>query len=74
MTDVSVEWLYDSTDCDTCGYNWADGARVYFDDKLVLDLKPVATCFDSVSYSTEQVFGMILKELGHNLKEINDYE
>lgn len=73
MTDVSVEWLSESVDCDTCGYNWAEGARVYFDDKLVLDLEPVAACFNGASYSTEQVFGMILKELGHNLKEISHY-
>ena len=69
MTDIRIEWLSDSFDCDQagCSGGYSEGARVYFDEKLALDLTPVAACFGGISYDTEEVFGCILAKLGHNL-------
>lgn len=71
MTDIRIEWLTDSFDCDQagCSGGYSEGARVYFDGELTLDLEPAAACFDGVSYTEEQVFGLILAKLGHNLVE-----
>lgn len=65
---IRIEWLSDECECDTCGYNWADGAHVYFDDELVLNLKPVASCFDSEHYYPEDVYQRILGQLGHSVE------
>lgn len=71
MTDIRIEWLTDTSECDQagCSGGWAEGARVYFDGELALDLEPAAHCYDSVSYSNEEVFARILSKLGHNLTE-----
>lgn len=69
MTDIHIVWLSDSTECDQagCSGGFAEGAMVYFDGKLRLDLSPVASCFGGDHYGTEEVFGRILNELGHKL-------
>ena len=71
MTDIRIEWLSASTDCDQagCSGGYSEGARVWFDGQLALDLKPEADCYGGVSYTEEQVFGLILAKLGHNLVE-----
>lgn len=71
MTDIRIEWLTASTDCDHagCSGGYSEGARVYFDGKLALDLEPVASCYGGTFYDQEQVFSLILAELGHNLVE-----
>ena len=71
MTNIRIEWLSDVSDCDQagCSGGYSEGARVYFDGELVLDLKPVASCYGSTFYAQEQVFGIILAKLGHNLVE-----
>jgi hypothetical protein len=72
MTNIRIEWLYDSTDCDQagCSGGYAEGAKVYFDDKLTLDLSPAASCFGGVDYDKEDIFARILTELGHRLVEV----
>jgi len=72
MTDIRIEWLTDSFDCDQagCSGDWAVGARVYFDGKLAVNLTPVASCFGGTNYETEEVFGCILAKLGHNVSEV----
>jgi hypothetical protein len=72
MTDIRIEWLYDSTDCDQagCSGGYAEGAKVYFDDKLTLDLSPAASCFGGVDYDKEDIFARILSKLGHKLVEV----
>lgn len=71
VTDIRIEWLSDSTDCDEagCSGGYSEGAKVYFDGKLALDLSPEASCFDGVHYDTDEVFSRILAALGHNLVE-----
>jgi len=72
MTDIRIEWLTDSTDCDQagCSGGYSEGAKVYFDDELAIDLSPVASCFGGVNYGFEEVFARILSELGHRLVEV----
>ena len=65
---IKIEWLTDCWDCDTCGWSSAEGARVYFDDKLVIDLTPVAHCFNNENYDDHYVFDQILQKLGHTME------
>jgi len=71
MTEIRIEWMSEASDCDQagCSGGYAEGAKVYFDEKLVLDLSPSASCFDSVDYDKDEVFGRILGALGHILVE-----
>ena len=72
MTDINITWLTDEHDCETCGSTYADGAIVCIDDKIVLNLAPVAHCFDGVHYNREDVLRKILKYLGHTLHEVSE--
>jgi hypothetical protein len=71
MTYIRIEWLSASTDCDQagCSGGYSEGARVYFDGELALDLEPEPSCYGRTSYDQEQVFGLILTKLGHSLVE-----
>lgn len=71
MTDIRIEWLSASSDCDQagCSGGYSEGARVWFDGELALDLPPEPSCYGSTFYDQEQVFGLILAKLGHNLVE-----
>jgi len=66
---ISIEWLGDTHDCETCGPAWAEGARVYIDGLLVLDLQPSAHCYDGVSYQEGDVYRHILEHLGHTVED-----
>jgi hypothetical protein len=72
MTNIRIEWMTDSSDCDQagCSGGYAEGAKVYFDDKLTLDMSPKADCFGGVDYDKEDIFSRILAELGHKLVEV----
>lgn len=63
---IKIEWLSDYSDCDQagCSGGYSEGAKVWFDDELVLDLQPVATCFGGDSWDNEEVFRLILDKLG----------
>ncbi len=66
---IHIEWTSAESDCDTCGMNFADGARIYFDGKLAFDLTPIAACFDGANYSESDVMRVVLAHLGHELTE-----
>lgn len=67
MTQIKIEWLSDSTDCECCGVNYADGARVFFDDVEVISLIPAASCYNGDDWSEEEIYKKIFKELGHTV-------
>lgn len=67
MTRILIEKISDSTDCETCGCSFADGARVHFDGRLVLELAPVADCFGGTSYDEDEIFAEVLRHMGHGL-------
>lgn len=66
---IRIEWLEDSHDCESCGTCYATGARVFFDGKQVIDLEPVAYCFDGDDFDSIEVYSAIIEKLGHTLEE-----
>ncbi len=54
--------------CDTCGYSYAYGAEVYFDDKLAYRFVPRAHCFGGDDIGSDDVYKEIFKLLGHELE------
>lgn len=68
MSCIRIEWLSDANDCDQCGGGYAEGAQVFIDGELALDLQPVATCFGSDgNWDMADVYRLILEHLGHTL-------
>jgi hypothetical protein len=68
MAKIRIEWLHDSHSCETCGTSYAEGARVYIDGALALDLEPVAHCYDGANYYDAEVFRKTLEHLGHTIE------
>jgi hypothetical protein len=69
MSKIRIEWTSDNYDCETCGGSWAEGARVYKDGEVWLDLEPLAHCFGGANYPTNEVYNQILRALGHEVEE-----
>jgi len=69
MSVLKIEWLSDTTDCETCGVSYADGAIVSLDDNIILELEPAASCTGPVSWTEIEVFQEILKYLGYTMEE-----
>lgn len=67
--NIHIEWLDDTHDCETCGSSWAEGARVYIDGQLALDLEPCAHCYSGASYQEGDVYRRILAHLGYSVEE-----
>jgi hypothetical protein len=53
---LDVEWLTDKHECETCGGSWASGARVHLDGEQILELIPLAHCFDGEDWSEADVY------------------
>jgi len=69
MTTIKIDWLIDEHWCETCGGTYADGAIVWMDDGLFLELRPRAHCYDSTHYDVADVYRLILEKLGYEVKE-----
>lgn len=69
MSAIHIVWLSDSHDCESCGPTYAEGALVLIDGEEVINLEPVAHCFDGSDHRPEQVFTAILQHLGHSVTE-----
>ena len=65
---IKIEFCEDVHECDTCGNSWATGAKVFFNDELVLNLEPVAHCYDSKTWEESEIFDQVLHQLGHKLE------
>ena len=61
---ILIEWLEDWRECETCGTQSALGARVAVDGAPCLSLVPRASCTAPVSWTEEEVYVAVLKELG----------
>lgn len=72
MAQIRIEWLTDRHECEVCGSSYAEGANVFIDDRLSLELKPVAHCFGGDDYQQDRVFSEILKHLGHEIVNGHD--
>lgn len=64
---ITIQWLFDNHNCETCGSDYAAGALIKMGDKRIM-LNPVAHCFDGDNWETEDVFAEILRELGHEFE------
>ena len=70
MADVvKIKWLWDESDCDTCGVSYAGGARVTLNGEPLLELTPVATCFGGDDWSTADVYRLIIEKLGYQVED-----
>ena len=67
QNNITVELYEDICECETCGTSYAEGAKVFLDDELVLVLEPIAHCYDGQSYTDEDIYRKILEHLGYTL-------
>lgn len=64
---IRFEFLIDSCDCDTCGVNYAEGGRIYFDDELKFEFLPHAYCYDSDHMGEFELIEKAFDLLGHEV-------
>lgn len=67
MSEVRIERITDSHDCETCGWSYAEGAHIYLDGILVRSCEPSAHCTSPTHWDEEALMGEILSVLGHTL-------
>jgi hypothetical protein len=72
VSEISIEWLTDYHNCETCGSSYAEGAVVSIDGQIVLEMRPVAHCFGGTNYYESDVYGRILQHLGHTISGSRD--
>ena len=69
MSVITIKWLDDEHDCETCGPSWASGAVVSMRGKPVVTRLPAAHCLGGESWSEGDVLRAVIKHLGHTLVE-----
>lgn len=69
MSVITIKWLEDDFDCETCGPSYASGAVVSMDGEPLVTLLPVAHCHGGESWHQDDVLRAILQHLGHTLVE-----
>lgn len=70
MNKITIQWLTDEYDCEeTCGGSYAEGARVYLNNELLIQLIPKAHCYDPVSWTEKEVYEHIVEKLGYEVEE-----
>lgn len=65
---IRIERVSDIHECEVCGDTWAEGAVVYIDDQVTLDLVPSAYCYDGTNYDDSEILIKILEYLGHTVE------
>jgi hypothetical protein len=66
---IEIEWLEDSSECDTCGYNYASGAIVKINGEKIIELIPHAHCYGGSTWEQYDVYRFIFEHLGYEVKE-----
>lgn len=69
---IKITYKTDTWECELCGTSVADGAEVILPSGRILELTPCAHCYDSISYTREEIFREVLQELGYTLEERED--
>jgi hypothetical protein len=59
-------------DCEQCGGNSAEGARVELDGKVIVDLVPVPHCFGGTTFNEADTTQAILRALGITDVEVSE--
>ena len=64
-SNIEIEWLTETSDCDQpgCSGGYSTGARVTIDEKVYLELIPVASCFGGESWDVYDVYSILLSKL-----------
>lgn len=65
--NITIKYLNDSSDCDTCGLSWAEGFLVTFEDGTKIDMTPYSGCCSSTNYSENDLIRAVLTQLGHTV-------
>lgn len=68
MRKLLIEDLEDSYECESCGSNWSQGYRVHLGDEVILEMEPVAHCFEGQSYTEEDLLERLLPALGFKVE------
>ena len=67
MKNIKIVWKSDSYDCETCGYNYSEGADVFIDNEQILSFVPVAHCYNGKTYESDFIYQEIFKYLGYDV-------
>lgn len=74
MKTYTIVWLEDQHECETCGYSYAQGYKIYKDEKLMIDKEPLSHCYDPVNYDHSNAAFDILKLEGIEIETVEvDY-
>lgn len=65
---VHIKWLDDTHECETCGFSYAEGAKVFIDGKLIIDKVPISNCCNPLYWNEEE----ILREILHHISEFSE--
>lgn len=60
---ISVEYLTDSSECETCGGSYAQGFICRVDGKERIRRTPVASCLGGDDWNDEETWQIIIKEI-----------
>lgn len=71
MDKIKIKWMYDTHECDTCGSSYALGAIITMGNTTIC-MEPVAHCYEGVDYTTDDVYKLILSELGYTVEDEDD--
>ncbi len=71
MRKLRVEWSYDESDCDTCGFNYSTGCVIYLDDELLLDAPASASCFGGPNITELDVLQILCDKLEIELEVVD---
>jgi len=74
MKSYTIVWLEDQHECETCGYSYAQGYKIYKDEKLVIDKEPLSHCYDSLNYDHSNAAFDILNLEGIQIETVDGEE
>lgn len=62
---IEIETIVDDVDCETCGGNYAVGAKIKIDSVAIPELyfEPFAHCYDGISYENDVIYTNIIEYL-----------
>lgn len=71
---AKIKYLSDEMECDTCGWSYAEGYTITFDDCTVIERVPLAHCFGGETYDGSDLITDLANKLGCEVEfEETDY-
>ena len=68
MSKIVVTELQDSHECETCGTSYATGYSITVDGRVMVDLQPVAACYDANHYTLADALMELVEQYGHTVE------